>query len=203
MKEKTPRRQGTKAQGKLFIISGPSGSGKTTLAQNILKSKSLKGKIEKSISLTTRPRRPIERDQRDYFFISGPEFQRLRQAKKILEWTRYLGYYYGTPKEKIDRKLKQGKNVIFCVDAKGAAAFKRIYGQQAVTIFVLPPSLEELRRRIEGRCKNVDQKEAACRLALAKEELAEAKKFDHQLYNEHLTETVAKLEGIILKEITK
>ncbi len=200
MKQK-PKTDNRKSRGLLFVISGPSGSGKTTLAQKILKSRSLKGKIEKSISLTTRPKRPIERGTKDYFFISAEEFQRRRQAKKILEWTKYLGYYYGTPKEEIDRKLNQGKNIIFCVDLKGAAAFKRIYRRQAVTIFVLPPSLEELRRRIEGRHKNVDQKEAQSRLALAQEELTAAKEFDHQLFNEHLEETVAKLESIILKEI--
>lgn len=151
--------------------------------------------------MTTRPRRPIERDKKDYFFISSGEFQRLRQAKKILEWTRYLGYYYGTPKEEIDRKLRQGENVIFCLDLKGVAAFKRIYPRQAVTIFVLPPSLEELRRRIEGRHKNVDHQEAVKRLALARKELAAAKKFDYRLLNGRLEEAVAKLEDIILKEI--
>ncbi len=197
------RAQGTshKAQGKLFVISGPSGSGKTTLAEKILKRRSLKGRIEKSISLTTRPKRPIERNKKDYFFISGPEFQRLRKAKKVLEWTRYLGYYYGTPKEEIDRKLKQGKNVVFCVDLKGVRAFKRIYPRQAVAVFVLPPSLEELRRRIVSRHKGVDEAEAAKRLALAREELTAAKEFDYQLFNEHLEETAARLEEIILKEI--
>ena len=102
--------------GLLFVVSGPSGSGKTSLAHSLLAGARLKGKVIKSVSLTTRKKRTGEREGKDYFFASEAEFKRLLKAKKILEWTRYLGYYYGTPKSFIDRQLKKGKNILLCLD---------------------------------------------------------------------------------------
>lgn len=128
--------------GCLFVISGPSGSGKTTLTEEILKQKELKNRLKRSISFTTRPRRPGEEDKKDYFFISGEEFKRKLKAKKILEWTRYLGYYYGTHKELVDSALAQEKHILLCVDLKGAASLKQLYPGNAVTIFVMPPSIQ-------------------------------------------------------------
>ncbi|MDD5060493.1 MAG: ATP-binding cassette domain-containing protein, partial [Candidatus Omnitrophica bacterium] len=146
---KTSGRQ--KKQGKIFVISGPSGSGKTTLLNRLIQDKEIGKLLIKSRSLTTRPRRWQERDGRDYFFISPGEFKRLLKAKKILEWTRYLGYYYGTPRGEVEARLKKGGHIGFCLDLKGAALLKKIYPKNTVTVFVLPPSLETLKARIEGR----------------------------------------------------
>lgn len=196
--------QGAKAgkapAGKIFVISGPSGSGKTTLTTSLLENKKLKDKLSRSISFTTRPRRPIEKEGRDYFFIKKEAFQRKLRQKKILEWTKYLGYYYGTPKDIVDQRLKEGKSIVFCLDLNGAKKLKKLYAQAAVTIFVLPPSLKELHSRITGRC-NTAGKEIKRRLKLADKEVAAAYEYDYRLLNRNFQNTTEKLSKIILKEI--
>lgn len=183
------------------MISGPSGSGKTTLLKKVLLHKALKHKFAKSISLTTRSKRSGERQKKDYFFISLDEFRRLNAAKKILEWTRYLGYYYGTKKDFVEDKLRQGKHIALCLDLKGAQKIKKLYPKNTVTIFILPPSIKVLRQRIEGRCFKTRQEEINGRLKLARAELKEAQQYDYAVKNCNLAEAVNKLKGIILQEI--
>ncbi|MFH1198543.1 MAG: guanylate kinase [Candidatus Omnitrophota bacterium] len=187
-------------QGKVFVVSGPSGSGKTTLIDRVFKNPKLKRQLARSISFTTRPKRAIEKQGAHYFFISELKFQAARRAKKILEWTRYLGYYYATPKDRVDKYIAQGKPVVLCLDLKGALKVKKLYKFRAVTIFVEPPSIKELRQRIKGRCQT-DKKEIALRLGLADKELAAAKQYDYCILNKNLEEAARKLTGIILKEI--
>lgn len=187
--------------GAIFIISGPSGSGKTTLLANVLKSRRLKGKVAKSVSLTTRPKRTAERNGRDYFFISRKEFLRRQKAKKILEWTRYLGYYYATPKTFAEEQLAKGLSLVLCLDFKGVTQVRRFYSDKTVTIFVAPPSLEDLRQRIEGRCCKTTREEIARRLKLAEKELSGSGRYDYYLVNGDLREAVKELEEIILKHM--
>ncbi len=191
-----------KTPGKVFVISGPSGSGKTTLLSGIIRDRKFKGKLLKSVSLTTRPKRPQEHPGKDYFFIKKQQFLKLLKEKKILEWTRYLGYYYGTPKELVDRKLKLGKNIGFCLDLNGARALKKIYPGQAVTIFVKPPSISTLKKRIERRCACADKVETGKRLALARKELRAADGFDYIVLNTDLAKATKELKSIIAGEIT-
>jgi guanylate kinase len=188
-------------KGLIFIISGPSGSGKTTLLESLLKNKALKRILVKSVSLTTRPRRSTERNSRDYFFITEKEFKRLRKAKKILEWTRYLGYYYATPKDFVEEQLEKRRHLIVSLDLKGALRMKRLCPKNTVTIFILPPSLETLRKRIEGRCHKTEKAEIGQRLKLAQEELLGSYKYDYCLMNKNLPQAVKELQGIILREI--
>ena len=195
---KTAKRQ--KKPGKIFVISGPSGSGKTTLLRSLIQDKKISKLLIKSRSLTTRPRRSQERQGRDYFFVSRNEFKRLLKAKKILEWTRYLGYYYGTLKEPVEAQLKKGRHLGFCLDLKGAATLKEIYPENTVTIFVLPPSLVALKARIEGRCRRTHKKEVAQRLRLARRELALASQFDYCILNQSLSVALKELKDIFLKE---
>lgn len=183
------------------MISGPSGSGKTTLAGQILTDKTLSRKIRKSISFTTRPKRSGERDKRDYFFVSEGLFKRQLQRKKILEWTSYLGYYYGTPKSSVDSQIKQGWHLLLCIDLRGAKNLRRLYPKNAVTIFVLPPSLDELRNRIKKRCSKTRENEVRKRMQLAKKEIGEAGSFDYCLVNKDLKKTVRQLKQIILSRI--
>lgn len=190
-----------KIRGLIFVISGPSGSGKTTLVRGVLLHKVLSRKFVKSISVTTRPKRSGERQNKDYFFVSLKEFRRLNAAKKILEWTRYLGYYYGTKKDFVEGKLKQGKHIALCLDLKGALKIKRLYPENTVTIFILPPSIKILRKRIEGRCAKTRQEEIRSRLKLAKSELKGKSRYDYVLKNSNLTKATSRLKGIILKEI--
>jgi len=187
-------------KGLIFVISGPSGSGKTTLAQKLTCSKALKNKLIKSVSFTTRPKRQGETDKRDYFFISDKEFREKRKAKKILEWTEYLDYYYATPKEFVDRQLDQGKHILLCLDFKGALKVKRLYPQNIITVFVMPPSLMTLQDRIRKRCRQTKKGEIKQRLKLARQELAVAKQYDYCLINRDLKQAVRELQGIILQE---
>lgn len=156
----------------------------------------------KSISFTTRPKRSGERQGEDYFFISNPEFKQKLKQKKILEWTRYLDYYYATPREFLKEQLAKGKNLVFCLDLKGALKIKQIYPQNTITIFIRPPSLGQLWQRIEKRCTKTKKEEIQKRIKLAKEELLSSSRYDYCLVNWDLTDTVRQLREIVLKETT-
>jgi len=186
-----------RADGKIFVISGPSGSGKTTLAQMALKDPALRGLLCRSISFTTRPRRTGERDKRDYFFISEAEFTRKRKAKKILEWTTYLGYYYGTDKGFVEDRLRRFRGIILCLDVAGALRLKRMYPRRAVIVFVKPPSLKELRRRIRARSRSTTEAEIVRRMAIAKEEIKQARLYDYRLVNRDLKKAIERLTKIV------
>jgi len=188
----------------IFILSGPSGSGKTTLRDLLFKDKTLKKKgFVKAVSLTTRPKRDNEKEGRDYFFVSKKKFFSLRKEGKILEWTRYLGYYYATKKEVVEEAIRKKKNVLLCLDFKGAMYLKKRYPKEVVTIFVGAPSLEELKRRISGRCKYTTHQEIGARIKLAQEELKNKSYYDYCLDNRDLTEAVKRLKRIMLKQLIK
>jgi len=193
-------REHSKKQGLIFIISGPSGSGKTTLVGNLLGNKKLKGKLNRSISFTTRPKRSKEKDKKDYFFISEKRFNQEQKANKILEWTKYLGYYYATPRDFIERQLNRARHAILCLDLKGAFIVKRQYPRNTVTIFVIPPSLDTLLHRITSRCNRTKKEEVRQRLALAQKELSAAARYDYCVVNKDLKQATKELAGIILKE---
>ena len=187
--------------GLLFVISGPSGSGKTTLAGRLLAEKEFKGLLHKSVSFTTRPKRSCERGKKDYHFVSQATFKRYLTAKKILEWTKYLGYYYGTPKDLVNDQLAQGKHLILCVDLRGAKRLKRLYPSCAVTIFIMPPSLAELEKRIEKRCSSVQKEEVLRRVELAKKEVLAKNTFDYVIVNKDFERSVQKLRKIVTEKI--
>jgi guanylate kinase len=186
--------------GKIFVVSGPSGSGKTTLVSRLVREKELRKRLIKSVSLTTRRKRPGEKNGRDYFFASGKEFKDSRRKQKILEWTKYLGYYYATPKDFVDCRLKEGKNVILCLDLIGARKIRRFYPEEAVTIFIIPPSLAELKARIEKRSRTA-ARELRQRLRLAQDEVAGSREYDYTVVNGNFLQALKELKEIILGEI--
>jgi len=188
--------------GLIFVLSGPSGSGKTTLLRNLFKDKALTKKLIKSISYTTRLKRSNERNNRDYFFITEKQFKREQKAKKILEWTKYLGYYYGTSKDFVDKNLSEGSHLVLCLDLKGALAIKRLYPKNTVTIFINPPSLKALRHRIGKRCNKTKKEEIGERLKLARKEIRASSNYDYCLVNRKLERAVRGLREIILREIS-
>ena len=190
---------GGEKQGLIFVISGPSGSGKTTLLRNLIQSKILKHKLVKSTSFTTRPKRSGEKKGKDYFFISDNEFRQKRKAKKILEWTRYLGYYYATPKDFVERQVQKGKHVLLCLDLKGVFQIKRLYPKNTVTIFVMPPSLGTLQERIKKRCSKTKKEEIRQRLQLARRELRACRRYDYCVLNKDLNQAVRELKDIITR----
>lgn len=190
-----------KEKGLIFVISGPSGSGKTTLTSKIVKDRALKKKLLKPVSFTTRLRRSQEKNGRDYFFITDEQFRGQQRAKKILEWTQYLGYYYATPKDFIEQQLKRGKHIILCLDLRGALKIKRLYPKDSTTVFIMPPSLIELRKRLKKRCNRTKHEEVQKRLELARQEVQAAQKYDYWLVNKNLGQVVKKLKRIILNKI--
>jgi guanylate kinase len=156
--------------------------------------------LARSVSFTSRPRRSGEQDKRDYFFISEKRFRQEQKAQNLLEWTKYLGYYYATPKEFIERQLHKAKHVILCLDLKGAFTIKRQYPKNTVTIFVIPPSLDTLLHRITTRCNKTKEEEVRQRLRLAQEELSACDRYDYCVVNKDLEQATKQLKGIILKE---
>jgi len=183
--------------GLIFILSGPSGSGKTTLAKRILRHPQLKGKLIKSVSYTTRPKRPGERQGRDYVFISEGEFQSLLKAKKILECTRYLGYHYGTSRDFFNKALSKGLHIILCIDIKGASYIKRAFPESSITIFVKPPSLRTAKQRILARCAKTKPGEVNRRIQLASRELNYINHYDYCVVNDNLNKTIKEIVNII------
>lgn len=181
--------------GILFILSGPSGSGKTTLTKKLLESPELKGNVVKSISATTRAPRPGERHGRDYFFISEKMFRYKIRAGHFLEWENVFHSYYGTPQKNVCLNLRRGKSVILCIDVKGAKTVARKI-PQAYRIFIQPPSMAILKKRLEGR-KSEQVKERALRLKEAKAEMKEARFYDQVVINDDLNDAYQFLMEVI------
>lgn len=179
----------------LVVLSGPSGAGKGTLCRALLLA--MPG-LRYSVSATTRPPRPGEVEGENYFFVRPDRFREMREAGEFLEWAEVYGHCYGTPRRAVEEMLARGEDVILEIDIQGALQVKRIF-PQGVYIFVAPPSLEELARRITGR--GADSPEAiARRLASAGEELTHVSQYDYVVVNDRVEDAVAKLRAIIVAE---
>jgi guanylate kinase len=186
----------TEPKSKVFIVSAPSGCGKTTLCKKLLKDKL---KLHQSVSITTRPPRRGERNGADYFFISAEEFIRMIDAKELLEYEENFGFLYGTPKKAVEELLQKGRNVLLSIDVKGAINVRKSYPQNSVLIFVMPPSMEELKKRLESR--EADTAKAILnRLKVAKQEVACKDKYDYVVVNDSLNAAYKKLKEIITLE---
>lgn len=183
-------------EGKLIIFSAPSGSGKTTIVKRLL---SVFPQFEFSISATSRKPRGTERDGVDYFFLTQEEFARRVEAGDFVEWEEvYGGTCYGTLRSEMERIWAKGNVIVFDVDVMGGINLKRIFGENACSIFIMPPSVEELRRRLEGRgtdsAETIDK-----RVAKAEFEISKSGSFDHIVVNDDLDTAVAETESIIGK----
>jgi len=185
------------ANGIAFVIAGPSGAGKSSVISALL---SRDPRLCFSVSVTTRPPRPDEVHGRDYYFISEGEFDRLLSEGALLEWTVYQGHRYGTPRWEVVDRLQNGRDVVLNVEVNGARAIRQAnLGFPVVLIFLVPPSWEELVRRVRGRGT---ENEAALseRLRIAKEELKRIPEFDYLVINDELERAVARVEAIIQAE---
>lgn len=170
---------------KLLIVSAPSGSGKSTIV-NFLRDKHPEFKLAFSVSATNRPPRGDEQDGVHYYFLSTEAFRQHIEAGDFLEYEEvYEGRFYGTLKNQVNEKLATGMNVVFDVDVKGGINIKNYYGDKALSVFIQPPSVEELRRRLTGRATDKPE-EIEARLAKAEYEMTFADQFDVVLVNDDL-----------------
>lgn len=177
----------------LVVISAPSGAGKTTLCKRLLED--FRG-LRLSISTTTRTPRGQEQHGKDYFFIDRPAFESEIQAGTFAEWALVHGNYYGTSRRTLESFFAAGLSVLLDIDVQGAASLKRAYGDRCATIFVAPPSLEVLEARLRSR--GTDPEESIQRrMQNSRSEMARAEEFDHQLVNDDLDGTYARLKGLV------
>lgn len=178
--------------GNLFVVAAPSGAGKSSLVKALLE---LDSHVLPSISHTTRAPRGQEKHGREYFFVSDEEFDKMVLAGAFVEWAHVHGARYGTSKKMIEERIAQGVDVVLEIDCQGATQIKRIFGN-AVSIFILPPSWEELRSRLERRGED-SADTIELRLQNAAEELQQAKEFDFVIINELFERALFDLKAIV------
>lgn len=188
-----------KRKGYAIIISGPSGSGKTSLTRMLLKELT---NLELSVSITTRYQREGEIEGKDYYFTNEKHFLKMLESGEILEYTKLYGNFYGTIKEKVINKFNKGIDILFDVDSVGAKSLKTELKEDAVSIFILPPSFQELKKRLISRGQETDsiiQK----RLIAAKSEINKVKNYDYVIYNDELLTAYENIKNIVIGEKNK
>lgn len=183
------------AKGKIIILSAPSGGGKSSLAEMLLQNNP---NITLSVSATTRSPRPGEQNGVHYFFKTQDEFALMQKEGQFLESAQIYDNYYGTPRQFVEQQLERGLDVLFDIDYQGAYQIMDKMPGRVVSIFVVPPSLDVLRDRLLKRGQDGED-EIDKRLALAEEEISEAKNYDHVVVNEDFTKALKEIENIIKK----
>ncbi|MCB2195505.1 MAG: guanylate kinase [Bacteroidetes bacterium] len=187
-------------EGKLFIFSAPSGSGKTTIVRSLLENYS---NLEFSISATSRPKRTNEVNGKDYYFLSAETFQEKIAHNEFVEWEEvYENRYYGTLKSELERIWSQGKHVIFDVDVVGGLNIKKQYADRALAIFVMPPSIEELEKRLITRSTDSSE-DIKTRIEKAQQELSYSDQFDVIVINDKLEDAIEQSAKLIERFIQK
>ena len=185
-------------QGKLILFCGPSGSGKTTIVHHLLNKYP---QLKFSVSATTRSKRANETDGKDYHFLTVEEFRQKISNDEFVEWEQvYTDLYYGTLKSEVDKIWKEDKVVAFDVDVEGGLNIKKIYGNNLLAVFVKPPSIEELHKRIKGRGTETEESFNK-RIAKAEHELTYSEKFDHVIVNDNLEQAQNEAERLTEKFI--
>lgn len=187
-------------RGLVLILSSPSGAGKTTLTRALIEDRSLD--LAVSVSVTTRPRRPSEIEGRDYHFIGVDEFVSLRERGDLLEWAEVHGNFYGTPRRPVERTLAAGEDMIFDIDYQGTRQVKAMLEQDVVAVFILPPSMAELKHRLKRRAEDTDDV-IARRLAAARIEIERWSEYDYVVVNDDLERSYDGLRAILAAERLK
>lgn len=185
----------SKTRGNLVVISGPSGAGKGSIIQRVLEKNS---NLWLSISMTSRSIRGQEQNGKEYYFITREEFEQKITNGELLEYTEYSGNYYGTPREKINENLVAGKDVILEIEIEGALNIKEMV-PEAVFIFIMPPTMSELKSRLENR-KTETKDKIMKRFKRAYQEINEVTKYNYVVVNDNLDYAVSKVEAILLAE---
>jgi guanylate kinase len=190
---------GVRRRGLLIVLSSPSGAGKSTISRMLLAADQ---EVEMSISATTRPKRPGERDDVDYHFVSDEEFDRLAAEGEFVEWAPVFGYRYGTPKAPVKAALKAGRDILFDIDWQGTQQLQAAMGEDLVRIFILPPSMTELERRLHTRGTDSEQV-IADRMSRAASEISHWPEYDYVLVNRDTAECLAEVKAIVAAERLK
>jgi guanylate kinase len=186
-------------RGLLIVLSSPSGAGKTTISRMLLDAD---GEITMSISATTRPKRPGEVNDVDYHFVDDTEFDRMIDAGDFVEWAPVFGYRYGTPKVPVKDALREGRDILFDIDWQGTQQLQAAMGEDLVTIFILPPSMSELERRLRER--GTDSEEViADRMARAAGEISHWPEYEYVLVNRDTDECIREVTAIVEAERLK
>jgi len=188
-------------RGLIMIMSSPSGAGKSTLTQTLSKSKT-ETNLDLSISVTTRAKRPSEIEGVHYHFIDRETFDEMRQRDELLEWAEVHGNGYGTPRKPVEASLKAGRDILFDIDYQGTQQILERAREDVVTIFILPPSMMELRSRLVRRAEDA-QDVIAKRLANARDEIARWKDYDYVIVNDDLERAYESVRAILAAERLK
>lgn len=186
-------------RGLMFVLSSPSGAGKTTISRLLLDRES---NISLSVSVTTRPPRPGEVDGTDYFFVDPTAFNLMLNRQELLEHAKVFDHYYGTPKGPVEEALAAGKDVLFDIDWQGEQQLKQAARSDLASVFILPPSTEELARRLQRRAQDPAEVVAA-RMAKAPDEISHWPEYDYIIVNYDIEDSVAKVQAILTAERLK
>jgi guanylate kinase len=186
-------------RGLMFVLSSPSGAGKTTLSRKLLDADPL---VELSISVTTRKRRPGEIDGRDYQFIPATRFEAMIQDDELLEWAQVFGHRYGSPRFAVQKALAAGRDVLFDIDWQGTQQLREKAARDLVSVFVLPPSIRDLERRLRRRAQDSEQVIHA-RMAKAADEMSHWAEYDYVVINTEIDHAFAEVRAILAAERLK
>lgn len=183
-------------RGLMLVLSSPSGAGKSTIARLLLEKEP---GLELSVSVTTRSRRASEIDGVHYHFVSRSEFNKLRDTDSLLEWAEVHGNFYGTPRDPVEHAMAEGRDMLFDIDWQGADQLKEKMRVDVVSIFILPPSMKELRARLTRRAEDSD-KTIETRLKNARVEIGQWQKYDYVVVNDDLDRAFASVRAIVQAE---
>ncbi|MDH6266803.1 guanylate kinase [Rhizobium sp. SG_E_25_P2] len=183
-------------RGLMLVISSPSGAGKSTIARNVLEADPT---MSMSVSVTTRQRRPSEIEGVHYHFISHKEFERLKQSDSLLEWAEVHGNFYGTPREAAENAMAEGRDMLFDIDWQGAQQLQEKMPADVVSIFILPPTMDELQSRLNRRAED-SAEVIATRLANARAEIAHWREYDYVVVNDDLNRAFTSVKAIVEAE---
>lgn len=186
-------------RGLMLVLSSPSGAGKTTLSRRLLESDS---EIDMSVSATTRKPRPGEVDGKDYFFLSTEDFGIMRNKGEFLEHAKVFGNYYGTPRKPVEDALARGRDVLFDIDWQGTQQLDETAQEDLVKVFILPPSAQDLEKRLEKRAQDPADVVAA-RMAKASDEISHYQEYDYIIINENIDKAFMELQSVLRAERLK
>ena len=186
-------------RGLMLVLSSPSGAGKTTLSRMLLKADR---NVVLSVSVTTRPQRRGEIDGRDYHFIDLAQFKDLVKANELLEWAEVFGYRYGTPRRPVEKALRAGRDVLFDIDWQGTQQLRERARHDLVSVFILPPSVTELERRLKRRAQD-SRAIIGARMAKAADEMSHWPEYDYVIVNSDKDEAFVEVEAILAAERRK